>query len=242
MAWDPQLRELVNPELLVPPRNVEFQDQGSFSAEVFNLVTFNTIQSKTTTPSPAKDILDVLDLTKSIIEDYESRLGTTQDGKVEVFYENPDREIVTEAISLSIVSREPGAYAKGAPGKGKVKNRKPILREKFDDPDHPGYKRAVLGYFYDNIVRMTAWAKTNKAANERALWLEGLIEEYDWLYVFNGINRIIYEGWKKNETLDINGQRYYGRPIDYFVRTERLTNVSQKTLEQVSIKFSIGTE
>ena len=209
--------------------------------EVFGGFIERAIQDRTRTPGDTKDIFEVLELIRVAIKDYESRSHVTQDAQIDVIYEKPDRPIEVETISLSVISRVPGMYSQGKPGDMGPKNRRPILREMLDDPDNPGYKRAVLGFFYDNIIRLTCWAKTNKAANDRAIWLENLMEENDWFFVWSGVNRLLYDSWRSSELVDIVNNRYYGRPIDFFVRTEKLINVSEKTLEQICIKFGVKT-
>jgi hypothetical protein len=63
-------------------------------------------------------------------------------------------------------------------------------------------------------------------------------EEYTWWYVRSGVNRIFYEGWQPAVFLDINNDIYFGRPIDFYVKTEKLIHVSQKTLEEIEITLA----
>lgn len=230
--------DILDPELLKSPERIKVYAETQFSAIISNVVQ----ERLTTTPGAAKDILDVLQLIKQAITDYEERTGVNEDGKVGLIYEKPDTDLQLETISISVDSRNPGSFSQGKPGEGQVKNRRPILREIVNDPDNPGYKRAVLGYYFDNVIRLTSWARTNKQANKRAVWLESLMEEYTWFFTMYGVNRIMFEGWRKNETIDIGGNRYYGRPIDYFVRTEKLWNISQKTLEEIIIKVALRSQ
>jgi len=196
---------------------------------------------KTRTPYPAKNIIEVMDLIKQAIDDYSLRTHKTADAGVTVTYQDPDVDAILETISMSLVDRNPGAFSQGPPNRGKVKNLRPILRETRDDPDHPGYQRAVLGYFYDNTLQLTCWARTNKQANERALWLENVMEEYTWWFARSGVNRIIYDGRPPERKIEVHNNKIYGRPMNYFVRTEKLRSVSQKELEQVYIRLSRST-
>lgn len=237
MAFESFLRDdLLSSALLENPEKITVIAETQF-VNIVNLSHRGT--DRTTTPHPAKNIIETMELIRQAILDYEGRVHATQDSKVDVVYEKPDKDMNLETISISFTSRAPGAYSQGAPLRGDVKNRKPLLRELIEDPDNPGYKMAVLGFFYDNVLTLTAWARTNKQANERALWIENLMEEYAWFFVHSGVNRILFNGWRKNEVLEINGNKYYGRPIDYFVRTERLWNLSQKKLEEIILRFAI---
>ena len=229
--------DLLSEDLLRDPLRIKIIAEAQFVESVSR-----AINARTTTPGTTKNIIEVMDLISQAISDYELRTHTSEDAKIDVVYEKPDKTIEVETISLSFHDRSPGAFSQGRPTEGKVKNRRPVLREVIDDPDHPGYKRAILGYWYDNILRVTAWARTNKAANQRALWIENLMEEYTWFFTASGVNRILFEGWRQNETLEISGNKYYGRPMDYFVRTEKLWNLSQKTLEQIVIRLAPGAQ
>ena len=99
-----------------------------------------------------------------------------------------------ETISIRLVRREPGRFSEGRPYEGDVRNLRPILRQVYDDPENPGYKRAEMGYWYDNTVRFTCWARTNKEADARALWFEALMEDYKWFYRLRGVNRVLFHG------------------------------------------------
>lgn len=232
------LREdLLDPELIVSNQKVKI-----IVDEVMTNLKERSIPDRVKTPGTTKDITEVMELIEKVIRDYETRTHATNDSIVNLTYDKPDKPIEIETISMQVTSRVPGMYGQGRPGENNTKNRRPLLRETLDDPDNPGYKRLVLGFFYDNILRLTCWAKTNKQANKRALWLETVMEEYDWFFVYSGVNRLLYESWRSSEIIDISGNRYYGRPIDFFVRTEKLLNVTEKTLEQIIFRLAISKE
>ena len=229
--------DLIPSELLVNPESL---DVTIADGQPFRYLLEHSIDAPTRTPGASKDIIEVTELIEQAIRDYEKRFKTTKESEVEVVFERPEKVFEKETISISFASRSPGMFAQGRPQENKVKNLRPVLRQVVDDPDNPGYKRAILGYYYDNIIRITAWARTNKVANKRAIWLENLMEEYNWWFVYSGVNRIIYEGWQSPVFLDINNNLYFGRPIDFYVRTEKLTNVSQKTLEEIQLRLSVS--
>lgn len=229
--------DLIPQELLVSPEQIQIIVETQFR----NIAENAQKLDRTVTPGRAKDIVEVAELIEQAIRDYETRLHTTEEAKVNLVYERPEKEFDNETIAISFATRTPGSIGQGGPMESKTKNLRPILREIKDDPDNPGYKRMVLGYYYDNIVRLTCWARTNKVANTRAIWLENLMEEYTWWFNYSGVNRIFYDGWKTPVMLDINNQRYFGRPIDFYVRTEKLLNVSQKTLEEICVRLALGS-
>lgn len=226
--------DILDPELLKTPSGIKKIVEHEFH----RLVSRAVADERTKTPGAAKSIIETLDLIRQVVLNYEERAHTAKDAKLDVVFEDLDRDTELETLSLQIVDRQPGMFGQGSPNENKIKARRPILRELVDDPDNPGYKRAVLGFFYDNTLRMTCWARTNKQANTRALWLEGLMEEYTWFFIYSGVNRILYNGWRPPKMTQINNNKYYGRTIDYFVRTENIINISQKTLEEICIKVA----
>jgi hypothetical protein len=194
---------------------------------------------KNTTPGISKNILEVMELIKDAIEDYESRQHKIEKDKVIVVYEDPDKLVEFETISIHIESRQPGIFQSGAPLQGQIKNQRPILREEGPDPDAPGYRRAILGYFHDNIIRVTCWALTNKAANARMLWLEEIMEQYLWYFRMSGVNRFLYHKHAPQLVKMVSNNRIYGRPIDYFVRTETIRAISEKELETIYVSLAL---
>lgn len=231
-----ELRDLLPPSLLVDPERVRVIAEGHFNGLINTAVT----PGRTQTPQAAKNILETMELVRQAIKDYELRTHVTEEAKIDVTYAKPDVDRDIESISVEIVRREPGMFGQGAPFGSATKNLRPILRENVRDPEHPGYRRAVLGYFYDNMLRFTCWARTNKAANERVLWLENVMEEYSWFFVYSGANRVLYQGQRDDVVNEVGNNKYYGRPVDYFVRTEKLRQVSEKTLEEICIRFGLG--
>ncbi len=197
---------------------------------------------KSTTQAASKNIIQTMDLIKDAIEDYENRTHVLNKNKVNVVYEEPTEPIAFETITLNIFRREPGSFGAGKPFESPVKNYRPILREDLDDKENPGYRRAVLGYYHDNLIRITCWALTNKRANERMLWLEEVMEQYMGYFRVSGVNRILYYHHPQEVVRTVSNSKIYGRPIDYFVRTETLRTVSEKELEVIYLNLALRND
>jgi len=236
MSFESVLRtDILSTELSTSRENIQVIVETQFNEIVRN------VESKSATPYPAKNINETMELILLAIQDYLERESKTEDAKVNITYDEPNQETDLETISVCIENRTAGAFSKGAPGEGRIHNLKPILREIGDDPDAPGYKRAILGYWYDNILSLTCWARTNKSANNRALWLETMMEEYMWFFRIKGVSRILYQGRGKDITKNISNNIFFGRPVLYYVRTESIRALRQKTLEQIYIKLALDT-
>lgn len=194
------------------------------------------------TPGEAKTLLEFYDLVRQAIVDYETRQNVIDSAKVVFTEEEVDKAAESETITFSLVRREPGSFGQGPPFQSKVKNLRPRLRELGTDPENPGYRQMVTGYWFDNVVRLTCWARTNKAANARARWLESLMEDYNWWFVIQGVPRVIYWGENADIVTVIDNNKWYGRPIDYYVKTEKLRVFCEKTLEEILIKLVVKQE
>lgn len=199
-----------------------------------------TIPGRSVTPGHAKDYFEFLELVKKAVDDYQTRSSVPSKRQLDFSWERPDTVAETEKLSISLLSRQPGAFQQGAPNEAKIRNQAPILREKKEDPDNPGYLNLVYGKFYDNMVGFTIWSLTNKEVIERAFWFEDLMEKYNWFFKMSGVNRVIFSSQEEDTFVDNDGKRIYGRKLIYFVRTEKITTVSEKVIEDVYINLSVG--
>lgn len=190
----------------------------------------------------AKSLLEFYDLVRRAVHDYEIRSGVSKVDRVTFTEEEPDADSQTESIVFSLVSRQPGQFSQGAPMEAKVKNLRPIIREECEDPENPGYQQAVFGYWYDNVIRFTCWARTNKQANKRAEWFENMMQEYDWWFKLEGVDRVLF--WERHADIvnRVDDNYWYGRPLDFYVRTEKLRVFSQKTLEEIIVNLKVKSE
>jgi len=242
MTFEPRLRQdILSTDLITARPTVQVEAGTLFNRIIRNAETFG---NRTTTPGTAKEIVEAMELIGHAIEDYETRTNVNADARVHYLYSKPDQPSQLEAITAELVDRDPGVMERTSLRQrklsSKVRNIKPLLREIKEDPDNPGYKRAILGYFYDNTVRLTCWARTNKTALQRALWLEEVLEEYQWYFTSAGVNRLLYDGRGPNMLEEVQNNRIYGISIDVFIRTEKLRAVSEKELEQVIIRLAVA--
>ena len=195
------------------------------------------------TPRLHKSLNEFYGLVKDAIEHAEASQNIIEDRKVHFTEEDVDSDIKTETITFSLVRREPGAFSRGAPFEGKIKNLRPILREIRDDPESPQHKIFVYGYLHDNVVRFTMWAKTNKTANARALWFESLMLEYSWFFAMSGVGKVLFIGRDEDISIrDDKGQKLYGRPLNYFVKTEDITTAKETIIRKILVKYKANKE
>lgn len=193
------------------------------------------------TPGNAKNIDEFTDLVMNVIENSEATENTSEDNKIIFSRDYTPEYIDKEAVTFKITTREPGRMDQGAPLEGKVKNLRPLFREEAEDPDNPGYKILVFGYWYDNVVEFTCWARTHKVVDQRAIWFENLMQSYLWFFRYSGVNRVLYLGRGSEIAKDIEGNTIFGRSLRFFVRTEEITKVHEKAIERISLNYGIIT-
>lgn len=198
--------------------------------------------ARSKTLGKAKSLLEFYDLVRQAKDDYETRQNVIEQYKVIFTEEEPDIISETETITFGLVKRAPGAFSQGAPFEGNIKNLRPVFRETGPDTANPGYNYAIYGYWHDNLVRFTCWARTNKAANARADWFENMMEDYAWWFKLHGVDRCLFWGRSSDIVTVINDNKWYGRPLDYFVRTEKLRVFSEKQMEEILINVSAKRE
>lgn len=209
------------------------------AAETFSsIVETAEALDKSRTPGSAKNYFQFCQLLQTALDDHQKK----DNNKVSLVWETPDSPIETEVISINLVSRLPGSFSQGAPGQAQVRNMRPIIRESKDDPASPGYRKVILGKYFDNLVQFTCWARTNKEAIARSFWFEEFVEKYTWFFKISGVQRVLFS--KQEEDLFINndGKKFYGRPLLFFVRTEELTEYFEKEIEEIIVNLLISAQ
>ncbi len=223
----------------------ELLEQASgIAINVFdNVVSSSTthhIDTRSKTPGVSKNYFECIELVQQSLDDYQKRLDVPEDKRIKLSWETPDFSQTTEVITVGLVERRPGSFDQGRPFEGSVQNLRPILREVSTDLEHPGYRNAYLGYFHDNRVRFTCWALTNKEAIARGLWFEKFMNKYTWYFRLSGVARVLFLEQPHDLYIENSGKKFYGRPLDYFVRTETVEVISQKEIEEIALDVSVG--
>lgn len=190
-------------------------------------------------PNPAKSLNQFFELTKEVIGDKEHVDNTIEESKILFTPEYPPKDIERVTMSFSVVRREPASMSQGRHFNQQRQEWKPHVREIKDDPNNPGYKLTVLGQKFENIVQFILWAKTHKEANKRADWFEDLMREYAWFIKYKGVDEFYMLERGEDIILDVDQQRIVGRPFHYYVRTEKLTYLSEPTIRRIILELGI---
>lgn len=196
--------------------------------------------ARSRTPGKAKNYFEFLDLVSKALKDYQTRQGVPEEKMITLSWESPDLNKTTETIAIGLVKRVPGSFAEGSPFEGSVQNLRPILREVKQDSNHPGYRNLYLGYIHDNLIQFTCWALTNKEAITRSFWFEDFMNKYTWFFRVSGVARVLFMEQSQDIFTETEGKKFYGRPLNYFVRTETIDIISEKQIEEIGIDISVG--
>lgn len=187
-----------------------------------------------------KDLDGFFELLKEAINDRLDRENVAPQDRVILTEDYPPIDLKSETISFRVIERSPGTLSQGKQMNQQIQDWRGRLREIVPDLEHPGKKLVIVGQLYDNLIELTCWARTNKAANSRTLWLENLIEEYTWFFKYKGLKQIRYQGRQQDSFQEINNNRLISRPMRYFLSTEKLVILSEYTIREIVVKQFIS--
>lgn len=182
---------------------------------------------------PAADIDEFPVILNQIVEQEQEVEGIPKPDRVEIVEEHVDLPVERETISWSLVRRIDGLFAQGKPGDSHIRERSYHLRNVTNDPIYPGHHILYYGHYMDNTIQLTTWAPSGRTANNRAIWLESLIDKYRWFFLYRGINSILFQERVRDMYSRHNGVALEGRPLIYFVRTEKIIQVRVATLKRI---------
>jgi len=202
------------------------------------------IRGRLKTPEPAKSLLEVPELLKEAMAHYGMRRAevtaptfTYDDPSDKRYEEAADRG--DEFVCYSVVSSRPGGRGRGSPLDQPTVELRSFLREEDEDLDNPGYRKAAMGQWSDSVVRLACWSLGSRRAEELAHWVRTMVKEYTWWFAMQGITRIYFWERQEDETVNLRGNKFYVKSLDFFVKTEEISIVSEKTMEDVLVSISI---
>ena len=218
--------------------HLDQMDQNQIRQHILDsiLLQADSRQKRGLGPHAPADIDAFGPLLKHVLGLQQSREGINNPIDVSEAY--PPVDTTKETITYSLQRRMPGTFSQDAPFTG-VKNFKPLFRESYPDPANPGYITVVLGVLFDNLMNVTCWAKTNREADQRALWLESVLLANTWMFRYSGFNQVLYMGRGEDTHNDVNSIRLMGRSLQYYLRTEKLITVSEKTIDEILLAISL---
>ena len=164
--------------------------------------------------------------------------GIQQDKRLLFVEDNPPETINTRAITYFLKSRVPGRWDRGPAGIGATKAVRPVLKNISPHPDMPGEEIQTYVQPYDNWVTFHVWARSANVAMDTMIWFESVMAQTLPYFADHGF-KIVQEGVGDREILQIETLKLIRYPMSYFVRHEKLFNVSTQTLKSIAIKPGI---
>ena len=190
-------------------------------------------------PFPAVDIDGFYSLVSEAMRSYQLAEGRAEERLIVFSEEYPPQNYENEMVTVRLIDRGPAVMSKSAP-QGSPRELKPTVREVYDDPVLPRYQIWELGWMRDNIIEFCIWSQTNKEANKIALWFEDFMSNNMWFFRSRGVNQLYFNG--RDNDFVILDKRLVGRPLTYFVRTEKITQLREKVLEEMVVNLTVTTD
>jgi hypothetical protein len=241
------VRDDILPEELTTAQGIVIDDilhqySQEFSDSIGNRGTNLPPEERLRQPKPAQDIDGFTDLVMRIIEEQQNSEEVLLKNRVKFLQDFPPGDIETEIITFGLLRRLPASMSQGQHFNQNVREVKPHIRGIEDDPTRPGYKVITLGQRFENEIVFTCWAKTNKQANRRARWLEDTLRNWTWYLRYEGIVDYYFLGQDEDIVLKLDGTEnvLMGRPMRYWVMTERLSHVLEPTIRRIVVKYGLG--
>jgi hypothetical protein len=142
-----------------------------------------------------------------------------------------------EVICFRVLRREPAKMNPSGTGRPQRKSR---FSHDLQDPRLPNKSVVVESRPIDHLIEFSCWAKTNKIANKRALWLEKLFVTHSWAFEVQGVERFFWKDRGPDTFMTSGGQRLFYRPINFFVRFSEFEIRTTPLLR--TLQFNIGVE
>lgn len=201
---------------------------------------YNINLSRTFLPNTEPMNLDVFfDVARKLIKDAQEREGTNSEDIVQIVEEYPPETMHTygnEVITFKVVERKPGMMnTKGT----SRPHRKATYSHQEIRPDLPNKVITVESRPVDHVIEFNCWAKTNKLANKRAIWLEKLLINSAFAFEVRGAERFFWKERLSDNYMTVNGQRIFSRPLRFFLRFREFDAKAITMIRKIMVELNI---
>jgi len=174
----------------------------------------------------------------NLILDAQKRSGIIESKIVKLVEEYPPETMDTygdEVITFKVVSRKPAMMNRTATGRPV---REATFSHQGSTPYEPNKIITVESRPVDHIVEFTCWAKSNKLANDRVVWLEKLLINNAFVFKIKGAERFYWENRMSDTYMTVGGQRIFYRPLQFFLRFREFDIKAESILRELLINVS----
>ena len=176
---------------------------------------------------------------QKLIKDAQEREGTNEDSIVNLIEEYPPESFSShgnEVITFRLIERKPGLM--NAKGTGRPQ-RKSMFSHEEKRPELVNKVVTVESRPLDHIIEFNCWALSNKLANKRVMWLEKLFVNSAFAFEIKGAERFYFKERLADNYMTVNGQRFFSRPLRFFLRFREFDAKATAIIKQILIKAGI---
>lgn len=139
-------------------------------------------------------------------------------------------------IRFQLLKRTFGTFQQQPTPHNGIRAIKPILVDIIDDTKHPGYKVLVYSQLFDNSIEFTSWSQNYRDAVRGAELTEAFFTLYEPIFKLKGLQILRYIERGTDQIRESGTYVYYGSPVRYYVRTNKISLLYEKTLETLVIE------
>lgn len=239
MSSDSVLEEKIDEELLNEDNKLRVliveQEKIKYEYEVAKKLT-NPYEFDAThfLPNTTPMSLPVFyEIASKLILNAQERAGIKKSKRVKLIEEYPPEpfdDYGDEVIAYRLLKREPALMnTKGT----SRPHRKSTYSHQAMTPDFPNKTIVIESRPIDHVIEFNCWAKSNKLANARALWLEKLFVNHAWAFEVQGCERFYWKNRGPDTYMTTGGQRLFYRPVNFFVRFREFEIKAHPNIKQI---------
>ena len=176
----------------------------------------------------------------ALLTDAQARAGIDTTKRVRLIEEYPPEPFDRygdELVAFRVLKREPARMSiKGT----SRPQRKSTWYYDTVSPQYPQKVIIIESRPVDHHIEFSCWAKSNKLANSRALWLEKLFINHAWAFEVQGVERFFWKDRGPDTYTTSGGQRLFYRPINFFVRFREFEVKAHPMLRTINLEVGRG--
>lgn len=126
------------------------------------------------------------------------------------------------------------------PEKSPYSEKKPRVRERFADPDHPDENVTIWGQMYKYKIHFRVWSDEPQKLNDLVDRFEQFMHTYTGFFMKAGIGQTIYVGTFSNEPILTTRDPMYSKTVVYESILERQWVARSYVLNEIQTKVQLG--
>ena len=178
------------------------------------------------------------EIAQKLVKDSQAREGIVEDKQIKLLEEYPPEpftEYGDEVITYRLLRREPAKMSTKGTSRP---HRKSTYAYDVVRAQNPNKVIVIESRPIDHLIEFNCWAKSNKLANARAIWLEKLFINHAWAFEVQGVERFYWKDRGPDTYTTSGGQRVFYRPINFFVRFREFEIKAHPQIKQLLFEIT----